>query len=154
MNLSDFPPLTPLEEARKILDDYRDDYPACMNVIIEQFTKLQNRSQILLTMGTIALTVSGFSGSKIAATGLFPRLLIVSGLAFILAGIIVLLGHTLSLRWVTQIRLPSHEATIEAILVHRNQKTRTYGLALLLVVVGLALHVSSVAFYLLFGKVI
>ena len=75
MDFSDFPCLTPSEEARQILQDHQGDYPAGLKVITEQFTKLQNRSQILLTVGTIALTVTGFSGSKIAATGMIPRLL-------------------------------------------------------------------------------
>ena len=151
MDFSDFPCLTPSEEARQILQDHQGDYPAGLKVITEQFTKLQNRSQILLTVGTIALTVTGFSGSKIAATGMIPRLLIVSGLAFVLSGIVVLLAQTLSLKWATQIRLSTQEQTLEAILTHRNKKTQTYGIALLLVVIGLALHVSSVGFYLLLG---
>ena len=151
MDFSDFPCLTPSVEARQILQDHQGDYPAGLKVITEQFTKLQNRSQILLTVGTIALTVTGFSGSKIAATGMIPRLLIVSGLAFVLSGIIVLLAQTLSLKWATQIRLSTQEQTLEAILTHRNKKTQTYGIALLLVVIGLALHVSSVGFYLLLG---
>ena len=125
MDFSDFPCLTPSEEARQILQDHQGDYPAGLKVITEQFTKLQNRSQILLTVGTIALTVTGFSGSKIAATGMIPRLLIVSGLAFVLSGIIVLLAQTLSLKWATQIRLSTQEQTLEAILTHRNKKTQT-----------------------------
>jgi hypothetical protein len=151
MDFSDFPCLTPSEEARQMLKDHQDNYPASLKVITEQFTKLQHRSQILLTMATIALTVTGFSGSKIAATGMTPRLLIVTGLAFVLSGIIVLLAQTLTLKWATQIRLSSDEQTLEAILIHRNKKTHTYSIALLLVVIGLALHVSSVGFYLLVG---
>ena len=154
MGFSEIPVLTPREEAQQILKDHHDDYPASLDVIIEQFTKLQNRSQILLTVATIALTVTGFSGSKIAATGSIPRLLIVTGLLFVLSGIIVLLCQTLTLKWATQIRLPSQEETLEAILVHRNKKTHTYGVALILVVTGLSLFVSSIGFYLLCGKII
>jgi uncharacterized protein YjeT (DUF2065 family) len=154
MDFSEIPVLTTREEAQQILKDHHDDYPASLDVIIEQFTKLQNRSQILLTVATIALTVTGFSGSKIAATGSIPRLLIVTGLLFVLSGIIVLLCQTLTLKWATQIRLPSQEETLEAILVHRNKKTHTYGVALILVVTGLSLFVSSIGFYLLCGKII
>ena len=154
MGFSEIPVLTTREEAQQILKDHHDDYPASLDVIIEQFTKLQNRSQILLTVATIALTVTGFSGSKIAATGSIPRLLIVTGLLFVLSGIIVLLCQTLTLKWATQIRLPSQEETLEAILVHRNKKTHTYGVALILVVTGLSLFVSSIGFYLLCGKII
>jgi hypothetical protein len=154
MDFSKIPALTSSEEAKQILKDHDGNYPACLTVIIEQFTKLQNRSQILLTVATIALTVTGFSGSKIAATGPIPRLLIVTGLAFVLSGIIVLLCQTLTLKWATQIRLSSNEKTLEAILIHRNKKTHTYCVALLLVVTGLSLFVSSIGFYLLCGKVV
>jgi hypothetical protein len=154
MDFSELPVLTPREEARQILQDHQENYPACLAVIIEQFTKLQNRSQILLTVATIALTVTGFSGSKIAATGIAPRLLIVTGLLFVLSGIIVLLCQTLTLKWATQIRLGSQEETLEAILKHRNKKTHTYEVALLLVVTGLSLFVASIGFYLLCGKII
>lgn len=152
MNFSEIPNLSAYEEAKQILSDHHDNYPESLKIVIEQFTKLQNRSQILLTVATIALTVTGFSGSKIAATGIIPRVLIVVGLVFILAGIIVILGQTLSLKWATQIRLPSHEKTLEAIILHRNKKSHTYCTALLLVVTGLCLFVSSIAFYLLLGK--
>lgn len=154
IDYADLPVLTPSEEAEQLLKDHHHDYPACLGVIIEQFTKLQNRSQILLTVATIALTVTGFSGSKIAATGTTPRLLIVTGLIFILSGIIVLLCQTLTLKWATQIRLGSQQETIAAILSHRNKKTGTYGVALLLVVTGLSLFVASIAFFLLIGKII
>lgn len=154
MDFSDIPCLPAGEEARQILKDHHHDYPDSLKVVTEQFTKLQNRSQILLTVATIALTVTGFSGSKIAATGSIPRLLIVTGLGFVLSGIIVLLVQTLSLKWATQIRLSTQEETLEAILIHRNRKTRIYGIALLLVVTGLSLFVSSIGFYLLLGKVI
>jgi hypothetical protein len=154
MDYSDIPVLSAREEAKQILRDHDGNYPACLAVIIEQFTKLQNRSQILLTVATIALTVTGFSGSKIAATGAIPRLLIVTGLIFVLSGIIMLLCQTLTLKWATQIRLASQEETIAAILEHRNKKTHTYGVALLLVVTGLSLFVASIGFYLLCGKII
>ncbi len=154
MDYADLPVLTPREEAEQILKDHHDNYPACLSVIIEQFTKLQNRSQILLTVATIALTVTGFSGSKIAATGTTPRLLIVTGLIFVLGGIIMLLCQTLTLKWATQIRLASQEETLAAILEHRNKKTHTYSVALLLVVTGLSLFVASIAFYLIIGKII
>jgi hypothetical protein len=72
-----------------------------------------------------------------------------TGLTFVLAGTILLLVQTLTLRWVTQFRCESPKETVEAILHYRNSKTRAYGLALVVLVVGLAFYVTSVIAYLI-----
>lgn len=40
--------------------------PACLKTASDQFTVIQTRSQLLLTLSTLTFTITGFSGPKIA----------------------------------------------------------------------------------------
>jgi hypothetical protein len=139
----------PSSEADYVLSNHKGSMEAVLRALSGQFQVLQGRSQMLLTISTLALTITGFSGPRIAASGNMPRVFMATGLTFVLAGTILLLVQTLTLRWVTQFRCESHKETVEAILHYRNSKTRAYGTALVVLVVGLAFYVTSVITYLI-----
>ena len=141
---------SPPEEAAQLIELYGgvERLPACIEVISKQFIVLQSRSQLLLTLATITLTITGFSGPKIAASGAFARCAMASGLLFVLLAVVILLG-TLRIRWLTQFSGASAQATVTAILEYRNRKTRWYLLELGLLVIGLACYVSAVIYFLL-----
>ena len=145
----DKPPVhTPSGEADYALHNHNGDLTSVLTMLSSQFQVIQSRSQMLLTLSTLALTITGFSGPRIAASGVIARWCMTAGLVFVLLGTILLLIQTLSLRWVTQFRSESPHATVEAIINYRNQKTRAYGLSMLVIVVGLTFYVTSVMFYL------
>jgi hypothetical protein len=123
---------------------------ACLEVVSRQFATIQSRTQLLLTLATITLTITGFSGPKIAESGVFARLSLSIGLGFVLAAVLILLS-TLRIRWLTQFSGPDALGTLTDILEYRNRKTSWYLFELALLAVGLGLYVAAVIAYLSSG---
>ena len=58
--------MTPQDEAGKLLERH-GALLAVQQVIAHQFDVLQSRTHMMLTLATLTLTITGFSGPKIAA---------------------------------------------------------------------------------------
>lgn len=147
------PVATHHEEARHILA-VGGGLRGALELLMTQFAVLQTRAQLLLTVSTLALTITGFSGPRIAQSGVFPRLAMASGLVFVLASMLLILGGSLRIRWVTQFRAPAggDDASLVAqIVCHRDRKTRLFFLELCLLVTGLSAYVAAVVVYFLSG---
>lgn len=141
----------PGEEADYLLELYEGKLSSCLEFLKQHFNVIQARSQLLLTICTLALTITGFSGPKIAQTNLVARYSMVLGITFVLAAMVILLLGGLRIRWVTQMIGDTPRATLSAIIEYRNRKTRLYFVELSLLVIGLSSYVSSVVTYLLYG---
>jgi hypothetical protein len=115
------------------------------------FDVIQARSQLLLTLSTLALTITGFSGPKIAQTNLFARYSMAIGIVFVLSAVVILLLGGLRIRWTTQFLGDDPHETLVRVIRYRNMKTRLYFIELGLLVVGLTAYVASVVTYLLYG---
>jgi len=128
---------------------YRGDVASCVSFVRHHFDVLQARSQLLLTVGTLALTITGFSGPRIAESGEFARISMAVGIVFVLAAMVMLLLGGLRIRWISQLLAEEARASLVRILEYRNRKTKLYFVELTLLVLGLASYVSSVVSYLL-----
>ena len=115
------------------------------------FDVIQARSQLLLTLARLALTITGFSGPKIAQTNLFARYSMAIGIVFVLSAVVILLLGGLRIRWTTQFLGDNPHETLVRIIRYRNHKTRLYFIELGLLVIGLSAYVASVVTYLLYG---
>ncbi len=146
-------PLTPDEEARNILAMMGgpESLGRSMEFLRHHFDVIQGRSQLLLTLSTLVLTITGFSGPKIAQTNDFARYSLAFGIVFVLAGMIILLLGGLRIRWTTQFDEETPELTISRIIRYRNGKTKLYFVELALLVIGLAAYVAAVVTYLMNG---
>lgn len=120
-----------------------------LDVIRHQFDVIQARSQLLLTVGTLALTITGFSGPAIARSGVFARYSMAVGIVFVLAAIVVLLTGGLRIHWITQFQSTDHRQILIDIIRYRDRKTKLYMLELTLLVIGLSFYVASVVAYLM-----
>lgn len=120
-----------------------------LDIIRHQFDVIQARSQLLLTVGTLALTITGFSGPAIARSGVFARYSMAIGIVFVLAAIIVLLTGGLRIQWITQFVSTDRRQILVDIIQYRDRKTKLYMLELTLLVVGLSFYVASVVAYLM-----
>ena len=145
--------LSPDDEARLILEMMGGpgSLGKCMEFLRHHFDVIQARSQLLLTLSTLALTITGFSGVKIAQTNAFARYSMALGIIFVLAGMVLLLLGGLRIRWTTQLFEKSPEETIARIIRHRNSKTRFYFMQLALLVIGLGAYVAAIVTYLMNG---
>ncbi len=142
--------MLPHEEARSLLVRF-SNLTACQQVIAHQFDVLQARTHMMLTLATLTLTITGFSGPKIAASNVVSQYTMILGLVFVLAAVVVTLGGTLRIRWLTQIGQGEAEAVLQDMIAYRNQKTRLFRIELTLLVLGLTFYVASVITYMLVG---
>ncbi|MEN9840497.1 MAG: hypothetical protein RL376_297 [Verrucomicrobiota bacterium] len=143
------------EEARHVLA-LGGSLAGALNLLVQQFNVLQTRAQLLLTVATLALTITGFSGPRIAAAGAFQRYAMAGGLTFVLASMLLIIGGSLRIRWVTQFRAPEGEdptKLLAQILCYRDRKTRLFFAELCLLLTGLAAYIAAVVAYFLFGVV-
>ncbi len=142
------------DEAREMVDLFGgpEHLGKAIEFLRHHFDVIQARSQLLLTLSTLALTITGFSGPKIAQTNLFARYSMTIGIVFVLVAIVVLLVGGLRIRWTTQFLGGEPEQTLIRIIRYRNHKTRLYFLELALLVIGLTAYVASVVTYLLYAS--
>ena len=138
------------EEASALMEYYRGDkcMAACMAILSQQFQVIQTRSQLLLSLAALVLTITGFSGPKIAATNHLARILMMLGIVLDLISIGMLLIQGLTVRWSTQIRGESEVETLEWVILNRNRKTSSYSVALVVLMVALFAYIGSVVVYL------
>src|SRR4051812_14776621 len=89
-------------EARNILALCAGDRLRAFEMVQSQLAVLVLRTQVMLSLSGIVITVTGFSGRAIAATSLLARGSIVMGLFIVLAAAAVAVVGVLRLRWMTQ----------------------------------------------------
>ena len=140
----------PLNEARHLLRITGSLKPA-IDVLMAQFNVLQTRAQLLLSLATLTLTITGFSGPRIAAASLFSRYALIVGLILVLVSVLLILWLGLRVRWVTQFRGQTDEELLVTIIDYRDTKTRSFGWQIGLLGAGLAAYVAGVTSYFLVG---
>jgi len=141
---------TPAEEVAYLLEIHGEsNHSKVFDVVVKQFDVLQNRAQLLLGLITITLTITGFSGPKIAASSLFSKVCITYGLAFVLVSAVLILMGPLQLRWGTSRCADTLSESLAHLIERRNQRTSKYHWASALLVVGLSGYVGGVIGFLL-----
>lgn len=141
--------LTPEEELQYLYEIHGEgEHAKLFEILIRSFDVLQNRAQLLLSLITICLTITGFSGPDIAASSYASKISIAFGLGFVLMSALVLFMGPLQLRWGTRRKADTIGASLIALIQRRNQRTAWYHLAVVLLVIGLTGYVGSVLGYL------
>ena len=145
------PQLSEQQEAQHLLKIHggAEQLPRCLDLLSQQLNVIQSRSQLLLTLSTLTLTITGFSGPQIAQSSSFARYSMSMGIIFVLFSMVLLLLSSLKIRWISQFSGDNTEEILIRALSYRNQKTKLYGIELFLLVIGLACYVSSLISYLL-----
>jgi len=142
------PEATQQAEARRLLALHHGDAARTYDVVRTQFLVLQQRSQLLLTLATITLTITGFSGPAMVRSGAFARIAMCVGLALVLAAVLVLLAG-LRVKWLSQFDAGSDEATLAEAIAYRDRKTLQFQAEIVLLGLGITAYVSAVIAYLL-----
>jgi hypothetical protein len=124
------------------------DYAKLFAAVKDSFSLIQTRAQMLLGLATICLTITGFSGPRMAQSNAYSRFFIAFGLTFVLASVIAIVVGPLRLRWITAWRAGSLDETLLENLKRRDFKTRFYRLATLLLLIGLTGYLLSLIFFL------
>lgn len=132
-------------EARAIMALCEGNGLRAFEMVQAQLAVLVLRTQVMLSLSGIVITVTGFSGRAIAQTGLVARLCIVCGLFLVLSAAGVAVGGVLRLKWITQELATDMLVTLERALEIRNRKSRFLGVALALFVCGFGLYCLAIA---------
>ncbi|MCF7688568.1 MAG: hypothetical protein K9M98_11455 [Cephaloticoccus sp.] len=144
---------SPAAEAKQLLSVQGEGgLKGATAILMQQFTVLQTRAQMMLTITTLTLTITGFSGPKIAASGLFARGAMIAGILATLASTLLILGGSLRIRWVTQFQGKDDLDLLTRVVHYRNGKTRLFFTEICLLVIGLSFYVASVVAYFLMGE--
>lgn len=141
----------PRTEAQRILTLARDPLKA-YEIVERQLAVLVLRTQVMLSLCGIVITVTGFSGRAIAETGPLARLSIVSGLSLVLFAAAVAIGGVLRLKWLTQRMSDDPLQTLVRGIEVRDKKSRFLAVALVLFVAGFALYCLAIAQLLLAAR--
>ena len=132
------------EEANKILSLAGSDMLKAIELLEKQLNTLHARAQVLMSLAGIVVTVTGFSGRLIASTSLTSQVLVISGLATVLASAVWVFSRVMGVRWVTVGLTENDVDSLEKIIERRNKKTRAYSKGGIILCVGLFLY--SIAF--------
>jgi hypothetical protein len=143
--------LQPEEEVDYLFEIHGGSAPArLLDAATSSYDVLQSRSQMLLSLVAVILTIAGFSGPTIARSSFLSQCGVAVGLAFVLLAAVVVLFGPLQLRWATQWKADTLRDSLIVLVRRRNSRTCAYHVAFILLTVGLACYVmATVAF--LFG---
>ncbi len=133
------------DEVKRIMALTRGDPVRAYELVQSQFSVLVLRTQVMLSLSGIVITVTGFSGRSIAQTSELARNLVAVGILVVLAAAAVAIGGVLRLKWLTQELTDDPEQTLIRMLDRRDEKSRYLNVALVLFVSGFACYCVSIA---------
>ena len=133
------------DEVKRILGLVKGDPRAAYEMVQSQLSVLVLRTQVMLSLSGIVITVTGFSGKAIAETSALARFSIVAGLFIVLSAAMVAVGGVLRLKWLTQTLSDDSLTSLVAGIELRDAKARYLGIALSLFVLGFSLYCLAVA---------
>lgn len=147
--MSDIINKTVIEETREIIRFFDNDKVNIQRTLENQFAVLYQRSQVLLSLCGIIISVTGFSGKSIVVSSFPSRILLISGLFLVLLSGIITIWGVLRFKWITQWHEENLTNFISNVIERRNKKTFYFKIALILLLIGLSLYVSSITVMLL-----
>jgi hypothetical protein len=110
-----------------------------------QFLVISGRAQILIGICGIMITTTGFSGRMIAGTNPVAQVLIMAAMGTVLLAATITVRCLLNLNWLTQIHGDDIEHWLTKALDYRDNKTRLYNIAAIIMTVGLGLYAIAIA---------
>lgn len=133
------------DEVDRILALTGGDTEKAFGVIERQLSVLVLRTQVMLSLSGIVITVTGFSGRTIAQTSELARVLVSAGILIVLAAAATGIGGVLRLRWLTQELRDDVRETLHRMLEIRDGKSRFLSAALVLFIVGFSCYCVAIA---------
>ncbi|WP_457571886.1 hypothetical protein [Desulfovulcanus sp.] len=114
-----------------------------------QFSVLNQRNQTIFQLGALAITVTGFSGHRIVAAGIYSGIPLVIGLCIILIALFTALYGVSRLRWISTFQTDDLPQSFIMILKMRDIKTRLFKVSLSILLAGLCFYVFAISNFLI-----
>ncbi|RMD78604.1 MAG: hypothetical protein D6820_09660 [Lentisphaerae bacterium] len=142
--------LTVEEEAHYIAQICDGEFARELEFLKDCFNLLHNRAQLLLSLITLCLTITGFSGPRIAASSAPARYCLIAGIILVLIAAVILVLGPLQIRWITATRSGDETQTIIELLRRRNWRTRLFVIGADVLLLGLSFYVCAVVIFFAF----
>lgn len=139
----------PSVEVKRIMSLAKGDAQKAYAIIESQLSVLVIRTQVMLSLSGIVVTVTGFSGRTIAQTSETARGLIAAGIVTVLCAAAIAIVGVLRLKWLTQEISDDMEETLDRMLRIRDAKSRYLSAALLTFVAGFSCYCFAIALMLI-----
>ncbi|MBL8940880.1 MAG: hypothetical protein JNM69_40430 [Archangium sp.] len=136
---------TRAQEIDRILKLTGSDTERAFGLVERQLSVLVLRTQVMLSLSGIVITVTGFSGKAIAQTNELARTLVSAGILIVLAAAATAIGGVLRLKWLTQELGEDLRQTLDRMLQVRDEKSRFLSAALVLFIVGFSCYCIAIA---------
>jgi hypothetical protein len=143
---------TAREEAELILQLAKGDTLKAYEMVERQLSVLVLRTQVMLSLSGIVITVTGFSGRAVAQTSVLARNSIAAGIFVVLAAAAAAIWGVLRLNWLTHTIQADPIAMLMRQIEIRDAKSRYLGAALVLFVIGFSLYCFAIAQLLLAAR--
>jgi hypothetical protein len=143
---------TAREEAELILQLAKGDTLKAYEMVERQLSVLVLRTQVMLSLSGIVITVTGFSGRAVAQTSNLARDSIAIGIFVVLAAAAAAIWGVLRLNWLTQTIQTDPVAMLVRQIAIRDAKSRFLSIALVLFVIGFSLYCFAIAQLLLAAR--
>ena len=141
--------MTRSEEAHAILALVGGDFSRAIQMVHDQFNVLYTRAQVFIGIASVVLTITGFSGRLIAATNRPAQVLIIIGVALVLASAFYIVHRIMRIRWVTSELSDDPHRTLDILLERRDQRTDALHRGGVILFCGLAFYFLAFALMLL-----
>lgn len=129
-----------------------DNVARIYEIVNQQLNVIHTRAQSLIALGSVVITVTGFSGRIIADTNRYAQLLIVLGITLVGVAAGITLTRVMPLRWVTSyMDLEPREWLLTA-LRRRTRKSKALRVALVFMTLGMISYLTSIAIMLMFPE--
>ncbi|MCC6649374.1 MAG: hypothetical protein IT374_27865 [Polyangiaceae bacterium] len=139
-------------EAARILALAGGDAARAFEVVERQLSVTVVRTQVLLSLSGIVITVTGFSGEAIARVGLAAKASISLGILLVLAAAVTVILGVLRVRWLTQVLTDDPSETLLLALRVRDDKSASLARASWLFAAGFSLYCVAIAQLLLHAR--
>ena len=139
-------------EAEKILSLTENNMLRSLELLERQLNALYTRAQVLMTLCGVVITVTGFSGRKIADTSLIAQLSIIFGLLIVLTSAIWIWRKVMNVKWITASLEGDPTDILCSIIQRRNNKTKAYTQGGIILCAGFMVYCIAIAQMLLFSK--
>lgn len=133
------------EEARRLHALFANQPAQLVQYLATQLATVKTYAQLIVGLCGLTITVTGFSGAHMIRSGSTAAMLMVSGIALVMVGLIVCIRTITALRWVSQDLSDDLIETATIVLARRDREQRLVSIAALFVAGGLACYLGAVS---------
>lgn len=136
--------MTQEEEARRVVELYAGQPARLIDLLSSQLAVLKGQAQVLMGLGGLVVTVTGFSGHNMVRGGALSTAAMLLGIGLVLVAVVLTLRTIFVLRWVTGDLTDDLVVTALSVIRRRDSQARALAWAGGLVAGGLASYLVAV----------